>query len=117
MAGFTDPYELTVLDATFADTNGLALSINGTSELAVANGYERDVITWAAAASGAKASSAELTFTASGGDWGTVSHFAVYTISAAGTQMTDWTALDAEQVVNDGGTLTVAIGDLEVTLD
>ena len=112
MAGLTDAYELTVLDATFTNGDKLILSTDGTNP---ASNYTPPSITWAAAAAGAKSNSAEVVVTAVGGDIGLVTHFAITT--SVPVTMTDWTALDDSRTINEDGTGTFAIGDLTATLD
>jgi hypothetical protein len=63
-----------------------------------------------------KANNAALTSaTASSG--ATITHFAIYSASTAGTQKTDWQTLTASRTVSTGDVLTHAIGAIQVTLD
>ena len=56
-----------------------------------------------------------LTFTASGGDWGTVTHIGIHDASTAGNLL--WHgALTASKSVTDGDSLTFAIGDIDLSL-
>jgi hypothetical protein len=92
--------------------------VNGTSEFA---GLARTAIGatgWAAATSAdpsVKANANALT-SAAATSAGTVSHFAIYSASTAGTQRTDWTALSSSRTVAIGDTLSWAIGSASVTL-
>lgn len=86
------------------------------TELPVANGYARLAITFGAPAGGIISNTGALTFTASGGDWGTITHAGIYDAAAAGNLLMH-TPLDQSEVVNDGGSLTFAIGDVDVQFD
>jgi hypothetical protein len=121
MAGLSNTEAQTILDLRFPTTGGtdfVAYSINGTSEFA---GLARTAIGatgWAAATAAdpsVKANANALTSAAATAG-GAVSHFAIYSASAAGTQRTDWTALTAPRTVATGDQLTHAVGAISVTL-
>lgn len=121
MAGLTNAESQATLDARFPTTGAtdhIAYSVNGTSEFA---GLARTAIGatgWAAATSAdpsVKANANALT-SAAASSGGTVSHFAIYSASTAGTQRTDWTALAASRTVATGDQLTWAVGACQVTL-
>lgn len=117
MAGFTTGFSQTVLDTMFASGDYFAWSVNGSSEFA---GLARTAVgSWAAAtaadpsvkANAGALSSAPCTST------GTISHFAVFTASTAGTQKTDWIALGTPRALGVvGDQLTIAAGAIGVTL-
>lgn len=127
MAGLTTTESQATLDARFPTTGGtdyIAYSVNGTSEFA---GLARTAVGatgWAAATSAdpsVKANAGTLT-SAAATSGGTVSHYAIYSASTAGTQRTDW-----QQITDTGGTpsprallvgdnLSWATGTLKVTL-
>jgi hypothetical protein len=71
---------------------------------------------WATPASGSVASNAVITFPTASADWGTVTHFALFTASTAGT-MVAWGNLGTSKVVGTGDTPSVASGALTITLD
>lgn len=121
MAGLTTAEAQATLDARFPTTGAtdhIAYSTNGTSEFA---GLARTAVGatgWAAATAAdpsVKSNGSQLTSAAATGA-GTVTHFAVFTASTAGTQRTDWTALAASRTVAIGDQLQWAVGDLDVTL-
>lgn len=122
MAGFTQAYQQTMLDTAFptsAATDHIAYSTNGTSEAAIIARTSVGATGWAAATAATpsvKANNAALTSAAASGS-GTITHFAIYSASTAGTQKTDWQALSASRAVVSGDTLQWAIGALQVTLD
>jgi len=68
---------------------------------------------WAAAASGAKATNADISFTEATGDWGTVTHFGLCTAETAGDIILI-KALTASRAISTGITATFAAGDLTV---
>lgn len=121
MAGFTNAESQATLDARFPTTGGtdyIAYSVNGTSEFA---GLARTAIGatgWAAATSAdpsVKANANALT-SAAASSGGTVSHYAIYSASTAGTQRTDWTVLTASKTVATGDQLAWAVSACQVTL-
>ena len=77
------------------------------------NGYARQTMAMGAASGGIASNTAAESFTASGGNFGTVTHAAIFDAVTAGNLLFH-TILDAPEVVNDGGTLTFAIGDVDV---
>lgn len=78
------------------------------------NGYARQEVAFDAAASGSAASSAVEVFTASGGNWGTITHFGIFDAVTSGNLLVHG-ALTASRVINDGDELRIAAGDLTVT--
>ena len=88
----------------------------------VGNGYVRltkdnDKVTWTTAAAGALDNAIALAFaTASGGSWGTVTHFGIYDAVSAGNLLA-YGALSVSKTINDGDTAEFAIGSLDITLD
>lgn len=121
MAGLTNAESVATLDARFPTTGAtdhIAYSVNGTSEFA---GLARTAIGatgWASATNAdpsVKANANALT-SAAATSGGTVTHFAIYSASSAGTQRTDWTALASSRTVATGDQLTHAIGAISVTL-
>jgi hypothetical protein len=86
------------------------------------NGYTRLSITnnatnFPASSGGQKSNGIAFTFTpASGGSWGTVSHWAIMSASTGGLILF-FGALNAAKLINDTDTLSFAIGQLNITLD
>jgi hypothetical protein len=81
------------------------------------NGYSRQSVTFAAASSpgGTTTSTNAQSFTASGGDFGTVTHMAIIDASSGGNMI--WHgALTTSRVVSDGDTLTFSAGNIDLTL-
>lgn len=84
------------------------------------NGYARVEITdkfgTASGTGGSVSSNADITgFTASGGNWGTVSHIGIYDASTSGNLLFH-TALDSSATVNDGDSFQISSGNLTVTV-
>lgn len=76
-------------------------------------GYARQAITFGAHSNGAVANSVAVSFTASGANYGTVTHAGIFDASSAGNAISIIKALASSRVVNDGDTLTFAIGDID----
>lgn len=121
MPGLTNAESAATLDVRFPTTGAtdhIAYSVNGTSEFA---GLARTAVGasgWAAATvadPSVKANVNVLTSAAATGA-GTVTHFAIYSASTAGTQRTDWTALVTPRTVAVGDQLQWAVGQAQVTL-
>lgn len=122
MAGYVQAYQQSILDSTHpvtGNTQAVAYSANGTTEFA---GLARTAIGatgWAAATAATpsvKANSGALTSAAASGA-GTITHTAIFTTTAAGSQITDWQAVSVSKTVGIGDQVTIAIGALTVTLD
>lgn len=79
-------------------------------------GYARKAAAFGAASGGATSNSGALTWTASGGNYGTVTHVGLFDAESSGNLLA-WAALGTSRTINDGETLTIAIGELDVTLD
>lgn len=71
---------------------------------------------WDAAASGATANAAALTFPEASGSWGTVTHYALFDAATSGNMLCHGT-LDASRVITSGITPRFAVGALDITLD
>lgn len=121
MAGLTNTESQATLDARFPTTGGtdyIAYSVDGTSEFA---GLARTAVGatgWAAATAAdpsVKANAGVLT-SAAATSGGTVTSFAVYSASTAGTQRTDWQALTTSRAILTGDQLQWAAGALQITL-
>lgn len=111
---FTSPASLFI--ALFTADPGEASSF--TNEVANSNAYARTAVAFAVASGGSAATSATVTFpTASGGNFGTVTHIAICDSGTygAGNQLF-YGALTASKVVNDGDTFTIQSGQLTVAL-
>jgi|TARA_R100000353_G_scaffold157462_1_gene116577 hypothetical protein len=78
------------------------------------NGYSRQVITFNAASSGSATNSSAETFTASGGNWGTITHFGIFDASTSGNLLYHG-ALTDDKVIEDGDSLVVASGAITIT--
>jgi hypothetical protein len=88
----------------------------GTGTEVSTGGYARQAITFGAPSNGAISNSGAVSFTASGANYGTVTHAGIFDASSAGNALSIIKALTASRVVNDGDTLTFAIGDIDFTL-
>lgn len=80
------------------------------------NGYARQSISFDASANPATGPTAQATFTASGGNWGSVTHWAVFDAATNGNMLA-FGALTAAKTVNDGDSAVAAIDAFSVSLD
>ena len=78
------------------------------------SGYARQAVTFGAASGGAIANTGAVSFTASGGNFGTVLAVGIFDASTSGNLLA-WKAITSV-AINDGDTLTFPIGDIDVTL-
>lgn len=81
------------------------------------NGYSRQSVTFAAASSpgGTTSNTNTVSFTASGGSWGTVTHLGILDNSSGGNLL--WHGgLTASKLVGDGDTIEFAIGNIDLTV-
>ena len=80
-------------------------------------GYSRQSVTFDAASSpgGTTSNSGAVSFTASGADYGTVTHIGIFDASTSGNLL--WHgALTASKTVADGDTLEFSVGNIDLTL-
>lgn len=92
------------------DGSGLAEPSGGSYARVATSGSD-----WDAASGGATANAAALTFPEASGDWGTITHFALFD-AASGGNMLAHGDLTLAKDVNNGDTISFPIGDLDITL-
>jgi hypothetical protein len=85
----------------------------GTGTEVTGGGYARPAITFGAHSNGAVSNSSPVSLTASGANFGTVTHAGIFDASSGGNALSIIKALAVQRVVNDGDTLTFAAGDIE----
>jgi hypothetical protein len=81
------------------------------------NGYTRQSATWGTASGtdGTTDNQANVTFTAAGGDWGTITHIGIHDASTGGNLL--WHgAMSASKTIADGDTLQFNTGNIDLTL-
>lgn len=81
------------------------------------SGYARQSVAFDAAATpgGTTSNTGAVSFTASGGSWGTVTHIGIFDASTSGNLL--WHgAMTASKTVNDGDTLEFSIGNIDLTI-
>jgi hypothetical protein len=81
------------------------------------SGYAREAVTFAAATSpgGTTSNSGAVSFTASGGNWGTITHIGIHDAVSGGNLL--WHgAMTASKIVADGDTLEFSIGNIDLTI-
>ena len=80
-------------------------------------GYARQAVAFDAAASpgGTTSNSGDVSFTAAGGNYGTVTHLGIFDASSSGNLL--WHgALTANKTVEDGDTITFTAGNIDLTM-
>jgi len=81
------------------------------------NGYSRQSATFAAASSpgGTTSNTGDIAFTASVGNWGTITHIGIFDASSSGNLL--WHgSMTASKIVNDGDTLQFSTGNIDLTI-
>ena len=81
------------------------------------SGYSRQSVTFDAATSpgGTTSNSGDVSFTAAGGNWGTITHIGIFDASTSGNLL--WHgSMTASKVVNDGDTLQFSTGNIDLTI-
>lgn len=126
MSSFTDYLENALLSHVFRNTPlaspsavYLALYTASPSDAAggtevSGSGYSRQAVTFGAPSGGVIANSAGVSFTASGGAFGTVVAVAILDASTAGN-MLSWAPITSA-TVGDGDTINFATGQLTISL-
>ena len=80
-------------------------------------GYARQAVAFDAAATpgGTTSNSADVSFTAAAGNYGTVTHLGIFDASSSGNLL--WHgALTADKTVEDGDTITFTAGNIDLTM-
>lgn len=86
-----------------------------TAELAAANGYARQSVSFTAASGGVVDNTALLTFgPCTGSNWGTVTHISIWDASSGGNCLM-YGALSSSATINVGDSLTIAANALDLT--
>ena len=131
MGSFSNHWENVILDHLFGKGNyappvihvGLSTSDPTESGAGLSepsgNGYSRVQTTeadWSVAVDGLLSNAADITFDAATGDWGTVTHFALFNAASAGNMLA-YGALTQAKTIGNGDTVQFASGDLNITLD
>ena len=71
---------------------------------------------WNVASGGATGNANDLTFPEATGNWGTITHFALFDAESAGNMLAHGT-LSVSKTISSGDTVKFPAGDLDVTLD
>jgi hypothetical protein len=91
------------------DDTGAGTEISG-------NSYARVALSVSTATSGVVTSSANVTFPQATGDWGTISHIAIFDALTSGNMLM-YTDLTTSKVIGNGDIFKISSGNLTVTLD
>lgn len=131
MGSFSDYWENEVLDHLFGKGSytpptiylGLSAADPGDDGAGLSepsgSGYARASTAasdWNAAAGGLLGNANAITFDAATGDWGTLTHFALFDAAVSGNMLAHGTLTQAK-TIGSGDTARFAAGDLDVTLD
>lgn len=129
MAAMSDYLEKALLDhvlggAEYASPDNIFVALfttapsdsGGGTEVS-GSGYSREVVEFspAHATNGTASSSDSVSFTASGGAWGTVTHVALFDAVTDGNMLFHG-AIDTPRTVNDGQTLVFDVAEITVIL-
>lgn len=87
---------------------------SGTELTIGSNGYTRKVIAFNAASSGSATNSGTVTFTSSGGNWGTITHFGIFDASTSGNLLYHGVLAD-DKLIENGDSLVVAATAITIT--
>ena len=127
MSAMSDYLEVKILDHITARTAYTAPSAvylglstgdftdtgSGSSEL-TGNNYSRVSVAFDAAASGATQNTSAIDFAAASGNWGTVSHWALFDAASGGNALIVG-AFSASKTIETNDVLRIAAGDLDLT--
>jgi len=91
------------------DDTGAGTEISG-------NSYARVALSVSTATSGVVTSSANVTFPQATGNWGTISHLAIFDALTSGNMLM-YTELTTSKVIGNGDIFQISSGNLTVTLD
>ena len=91
-----------------------ATADDGTGTEVSGGSYARQAVTFSAASGGATANSAEILFPVATGNWGTITHGAIYDALTAGNMLYHG-ALAASKTINTGEQLRIPAGDLDLS--
>ena len=131
MGGFSDYWENKILDHIFGKSSytpptiyvGLSTEdptddASGLAEPS-GNGYTRvqtSACDWNAASNGTLDNSSDIIFTQATGNWGTITHFALFDTATAGNMLAHG-ALSQSKSISESDTAKFEAGDLDISLD
>lgn len=131
MGGFSDYWENKILDHIFGKSSytpptiyvGLSTAdpTDAGSGLAEpsGNGYARVQTSssdWNAASNGSLENAGNITFAQATGNWGTITHFALFDAATAGNMLA-YGALNQPRSIGESDTARFEAGDLQISLD
>jgi hypothetical protein len=131
MGGFSDYWENKILDHIFGKGSytpptiyvGLSTADPTDSGSGLAepsgNGYARvqtSASDWNAASNGSLDNAGNITFAQASGNWGTITHFALFDAATAGNMLA-YGALSQSKSISESDTARFEAGDLDISLD
>ena len=126
MSALSDYAENKVLDvlganATFTAPSAVYLGLStgsfnddGSGTEISGNNYARVAVSFGSAASGTMSNDAAIEFAAATGNWGSVSHWALFDASSSGNMLVSGSFTSAKTITS-GDVLKIAVGDLDIT--
>lgn len=126
MAAASDYWEDVILDSLLDATLYLALSTADPGEDGTGiaepsgGGYARaQILTtdWAAASGGAKSTDEDIAFGAPSGNWGTITHIALFDAVSGGNMLLHAELAYSKEILSGASAPTFAAGDLTVSID
>jgi len=131
MGGFSDYWENKILDHIFGKGSytpptiyvGLSTADptddgSGLAEPS-SNGYARvqtSASDWNAASNGSLDNAGDITFAQATGNWGTITHFALFDAATSGNMLAHG-ALSQSKAISESDTARFEAGDLDISLD
>ena len=111
-------YDHVLRNSTYTSPSNLYVALHdgdptdaGTSNEISGNGYSRQSVTFGAPTDGSGTNNGAVTFTASGGNWGTITYFSIWDASTSGNCLL-YSALDNSRNIFDGDSLSFAVGSI-----
>lgn len=129
MSDFTNTYEDRIVNKVLRNTDYTSDATiyvalfsawadveNGTGTEITGTGYSRQTVTFSAPSNGATSNSGAITWTNSSGSTWTITHIALMNHASTNTTANYIMGKTFSKSVPNGDTLTIAIGDLDVTV-
>ena len=113
---FTNAESAATLDARWTGSEYVGYSTDGSAETGILARTAISAWDSATVADPSVKQNTNVLTTADATGSGTITHFAIFSAASAGTQRTEWVALDTAQPITSGGRGEWAAGALKITL-
>jgi len=107
---------MTQTNVTRPTTIRAALFTSPTTEVS-GNGYSRKSITFSDGANRGTSNTNTVNFTATGGNWGTITHIGLYDHQTAGQLLWQGAIAGGGKLIENGDTLVIQIGAITITVN